>query len=104
MPDSAARDTIRRDSTTRLKAVTIVATPADRAEPTSATHVDAATIALTPSLTPYELLRQTSSVLARAISSGRRWKRTSLPGRTARITERGTTATPEPAAAQAMMA
>ncbi|HEY0776588.1 MAG TPA: TonB-dependent receptor [Gemmatirosa sp.] len=47
---------------TQLRAVTVVATPAERAAPLSATHVDAATIAVTPSQSPYDLLRQTAGV------------------------------------------
>src|SRR6267143_9468 len=49
-------------------------------------------------------LRHTSSVFTRATACGNGWIRSSLSRRRARITERGTTATPEPAAAQAMMA
>jgi outer membrane receptor protein involved in Fe transport len=58
----ATRTDSTRARTTRLEAVTIVATPAERAEPVSATHVDAATIAVTPSNSPYDLLRQTAGV------------------------------------------
>lgn len=59
-----AQDTTRSraDSAARLKPVTIVATPADRAEPASATHIDAAAVRLTPANSPYELLRQTAGV------------------------------------------
>jgi len=53
--DSAARDSLRR---TVLRPVTIVATPAARAEPIGATHVDAAMIQATPAHNPYDLLRQ----------------------------------------------
>jgi outer membrane receptor protein involved in Fe transport len=42
--------------------VTIVVTPAERAQPLNATHVDAATIRSTPASSAYELLRQTSGV------------------------------------------
>jgi len=42
--------------------------------------------------------------LAAAISFGNRWIRTSRSGRTARITDFGTTAMPQPAATQATMA
>ncbi|MBC7673164.1 MAG: TonB-dependent receptor [Polaromonas sp.] len=52
----------RRDSIARLKAVTVVAAPAERSQPVSATHIDAATIRQTPSLTPYDLLRQVGGV------------------------------------------
>jgi len=52
----------RRDSVARLHAVNIVAAPAERSEPVGATHVDAATVRLTPSSTPYELLRQAAGV------------------------------------------
>jgi outer membrane receptor protein involved in Fe transport len=56
------RDTTRADSIARLRAVTIVVTPAERAQPLNATHVNAATIRLTPASSPYELLRQTSGL------------------------------------------
>jgi outer membrane receptor protein involved in Fe transport len=52
----------RRDSAAHLQAVTIVAAPAERAEPLAATHVDALTIRQTPANTPYELLRQTAGL------------------------------------------
>jgi outer membrane receptor protein involved in Fe transport len=52
----------RADSIARLRAVTVVATPADRAQPVSATHVTASDIRLTPANTPYELLRQTAGL------------------------------------------
>lgn len=54
--------TAQRDSVARLHPVNIVAAPAERSEPVSATHVDAATVRLTPSSTPYELLRQAAGV------------------------------------------
>src|SRR5205814_2115933 len=56
------RDSVVSDSAARLKAVTIVASPAERAQAVSAVHVDAATIRLTPASTPYELLRQTAGL------------------------------------------
>src|SRR5580765_1833332 len=56
------RDSLRADSVARLKAVTIVATPAERAQPNNAARVDAVTIRLTPATTPYELLRQTAGL------------------------------------------
>jgi outer membrane receptor protein involved in Fe transport len=59
---TARRDSARADSVARLKAVTIVATPADRAEPVAATHVDAIAVRLTPANSPYELLRQTAGL------------------------------------------
>src|SRR5262249_45698637 len=55
--DSTGTDTLRRAT---LKQATIVATPAERSEPLAATHVDASAIRLTPSNSPYDLLRQTS--------------------------------------------
>lgn len=55
-------DSTHTDSTCRLAPVTIVAAPAGRAEPIAATHVDAVTIRLTPSNTPYEMLRQTAGL------------------------------------------
>src|SRR5690348_13598996 len=58
----ARRDSVHVDSAARLTAVTIVAAPAERAQPVNATHVDAATIRLTPSNSPYDLLRQTAGV------------------------------------------
>ncbi len=57
--DSASRDSLRR---TVLRPVTIVATPAARAEPVGATHVDAVAIQLTPARNPYDLLRQTAGL------------------------------------------
>jgi outer membrane receptor protein involved in Fe transport len=57
--DSASRDSLRRAV---LQPVTIVATPAARAEPIGATHVDAAAIQLTPSHSPYDLLRQAAGL------------------------------------------
>ena len=56
------RDSLRADSATHLKPVSIVAAPAERSQPVSATHVDAATIRLTPANSPYDLLRQTAGV------------------------------------------
>lgn len=56
------RDSIRSDSAARLKAVTIVATPAERAQPTNATHVDGVAVRLTSAATPYELLRQAAGL------------------------------------------
>ncbi|NUO65381.1 MAG: TonB-dependent receptor [Gemmatimonadaceae bacterium] len=59
----ARRDSLTRaDSVARLAAVTVVATPVDRAAPGAATHVDAATIRLVPARSPYELLRQAAGV------------------------------------------
>ncbi len=54
--------TSRADSIARLKAVTVVATPAEREQPVAATHVDAATIRQTPARSPYELLRQAAGL------------------------------------------
>ncbi len=45
-----------------LKAVQIVAAPADRAEPISATHVSELTVQQTPSENPWDLLRQTAGL------------------------------------------
>jgi outer membrane receptor protein involved in Fe transport len=56
------RDSVRADSIAHLKTVTIAAAPAERAQPVNATHVDAAAIRLTPSSSPYDLLRQTAGV------------------------------------------
>jgi outer membrane receptor protein involved in Fe transport len=65
------RDTARADSTRgathdsstrRLAPVTVTATPADRAAPVSATHVDAAAIRATPAEGPYDLLRQAAGI------------------------------------------
>lgn len=61
-PDSLARAATRADSVARLTPVTIVATPTDRRQPASVTHVDAATIRQTPAASPYELLRQTAGL------------------------------------------
>lgn len=57
-PDSLTR----RDSIARLRAVTVVAAPAERAQPVGAVHVDAATIRLTPARSPWDLLRQAAGV------------------------------------------
>lgn len=59
---TTVRDSSRADSVARLKAVSIVATPANRAEPVTATHVDALMVRLTPANSPYELLRQTAGL------------------------------------------
>ncbi|MGH7620520.1 MAG: TonB-dependent receptor, partial [Gemmatimonadaceae bacterium] len=59
---ASRRDSTRADSMARLKPVSIVAAPAERAEPVSATHVDATTIRLTPANSPYDLLRQTAGL------------------------------------------
>lgn len=56
------RDSLHIDSIARLRAVSITAAPAERSQPVSATHVDGATIRLTPANGPYELLRQTAGV------------------------------------------
>src|SRR5207302_701390 len=62
-PPSASRDSAAHDSTTRhLAPVTVTATPTERAAPVSATHVDAATIRLTPAASPYDLLRQAAGL------------------------------------------
>ncbi len=61
----------RRDSThattpaaptAHLGAVTIVASPAERAQPVNATHLGTAEIQITPSNSPYDLLRQDAGV------------------------------------------
>src|SRR5690348_8699884 len=57
--DSSTRDSLRR---TVLHPVTIVATPAARAEPVDATHIDASTIELTPANSPYDMLRQAAGL------------------------------------------
>jgi iron complex outermembrane receptor protein len=59
---SSRHDASHADSIARLKALTIVATPAERAQPVTATHVDAPTIRLTPANNAYELLRQTAGM------------------------------------------
>jgi outer membrane receptor protein involved in Fe transport len=62
-PTRAARDSISRaDSIARLTPVTVVEARGERAQPVGATHVDAATIRLTPARSPYELLRQTAGI------------------------------------------
>ena len=58
----ASRHESHADSIARLKVLTIVATPAERAQPVTATHVDATTIRLTPANNAYELLRQTAGM------------------------------------------
>ncbi|HKO16150.1 MAG TPA: TonB-dependent receptor [Gemmatimonadaceae bacterium] len=61
---SPGQDTLARRDTaaTMLKAVTVVAAPAERAEPRAATHVNALTVRQTPANSPYDLLRQTAGV------------------------------------------
>ncbi len=69
----ARRDSVRADSsrhTAALKAVQIVAAPADRAEPVSATHVSELTIRLTPAQNTWDLLRQTAGVEVHEQSQG----------------------------------
>ncbi len=62
-PDSTRADSGRaRGRVAQLRAVTVVATPAERTAPLSATHVDAAIVSVTPSASPYDLLRQTAGV------------------------------------------
>ena len=61
--NGAPRDSLTHsDSIARLAAVTVVASPVNRAEPNGATHLNAATIRLTPARSPYELLRQTAGL------------------------------------------
>jgi len=76
--DSVARDTIARDTATRrdttarrdslarratrLATVTVTATPVRRNEPQSAITVSPSVIALTPSTSPWDLLRQSAGV------------------------------------------
>lgn len=60
--NAGPHDSVRVDSSARLRPVTIVATPAERSQPLNASHVDASTIRLTPATGPYDLLRQTSGV------------------------------------------
>lgn len=65
-------DSLRVDSTqhadsahrkvARLEAVTIVAAPAERAQPVSATHVSELTVRQTPASNAWDLLRQTAGV------------------------------------------
>lgn len=65
-PDSVRADTSMRhmhgDTARRLAAVSIVATRAERAQPVSATHVDALDVRVSPANSPYELLRQTAGL------------------------------------------
>lgn len=62
--DSARADSLssRAERPAHLTAVTVTTTPADRREPSSATHVSRAAIELAPAATPWELLRQTAAV------------------------------------------
>lgn len=58
-------DTTRADSTRRaaqLNPVQILATPAERAEPVSATHVSALAVEQTPAQNAWDLLRQTAGL------------------------------------------
>ena len=59
---SSRHNASHADSIARLKVLTIVATPAERAQPVTATHVDGPTIRLTPASNAYELLRQTAGM------------------------------------------
>ena len=52
----------RRDSIAKLQAVTVTATPAERGQPATTTHIDVAAIRQTPARSPYELLRQAAGV------------------------------------------
>jgi outer membrane receptor protein involved in Fe transport len=61
-PSSRRDSATYADSARLLKVVTVVATPAERAEPLAATHVDALTVRQTPANSAYELLRQTAGV------------------------------------------
>jgi outer membrane receptor protein involved in Fe transport len=69
-PDTARADSARADSVrarsargaTRLNAVQVVATPAERAAPVSATHISTAEIRQTPAQNGWDLLRQTAGV------------------------------------------
>lgn len=62
----ASRDTTARDSTgrksTRLQAVTITTTRADRDEPRATTNVAPALIRLTPATNTWDLVRQTAGI------------------------------------------
>jgi iron complex outermembrane receptor protein len=60
--DSAHRaDSVARQSA-RLRPVTIVTTPVERAEPSQAIRVSAAALQMTPATNPWDLLRQTSGI------------------------------------------
>ncbi len=63
--DSARRDSLARARASRpaqLSTITVTTTPADRREPSSATHVTPIAIELAPAATPWELLRQTAGM------------------------------------------
>ena len=63
--DTTRADSVRADSarrTTRLTTVQVIATPAERAEPVTATHVTTAEIRQTPAQNAWDLLRQTAGV------------------------------------------
>lgn len=59
---AARREAARTDSIARLHAVSVTATPAERAQPVSAIHVTALDARLTPNNSPYDLLRQTAGL------------------------------------------
>ncbi|HEX7019910.1 MAG TPA: TonB-dependent receptor [Gemmatimonadaceae bacterium] len=64
-PERVPADSARADSSHRaaqLNAVQIIATPAERAEPVSATHVSALEVRQTPAQNSWDLLRQTAGV------------------------------------------
>jgi outer membrane receptor protein involved in Fe transport len=58
----AGRPGTHADSAARLKPMTIVAAPAERAQPMAATTIDATGIRLTPAANPYDLLRQAAGL------------------------------------------
>lgn len=68
--DSAHTDSLRADSSrarsarqaARLEPVQVIAVPADRREPLSATHVSEQTVRQTPATNAWDLLRQTAGV------------------------------------------
>ncbi len=71
---AARRDSTRRDSTLRraprLEQVTITATPVERTEPLTVTHIDTIALHNTPANTPWELLRQTAGLEAHEQGQG----------------------------------
>lgn len=65
LPRDTVRDTVPVDtapSSIRLRPITITATPADRRQASTATHVSQAQIQETPSTNPWDLVRQTAGV------------------------------------------
>ena len=60
--DSAHHDSTHSSHSTRLAAVTIATTPAEREEPRTTQHIALQTLRLTPATTVYDLMRQSAGL------------------------------------------